>query len=374
MKNISIENYKCLKNLRLNSLRRVNLIVGMNNSGKSTLLEAISIFAANGEITQLKKVLENRGIIFNFNREEENAAEREMENFSTLFTGLIDDSPIMNQISLSSDISNSDTQIVSIKFATIVTEEVRTSRSGEMVTKRRVVRNDELPLMGDYYLEECLSVDQNHNNYAYLFGNRVVKGMPAKRLFPCEHVLTSDILSKTNPVYFDNIALGVYEKELINALRIIEPTIENINFLKEQTRRVIIPREDNRVPYVICGQNKKRQRLSTMGDGINRILSIVLAMLNCENGVFLIDEFDNGLHYSVQTKLWRMIYHLAERLNIQVFATTHSDDCIKSFIEADENSEGKLIRLENRGGEIVAVSYEEKDELEYIATSNIEVR
>ena len=66
-----------------------------------------------------------------------------------------------------------------------------------------------------------------------------------------------------------------------------------------------------------------------MGDGINRILTIILAMVNCENGYLLIDEFENGLHYSVQEKLWEIIFYLAKRLNIQVFATTHSNDTIE---------------------------------------------
>ena len=70
-----------------------------------------------------------------------------------------------------------------------------------------------------------------------------------------------------------------------------------------------------------------------MGDGINRILTIILAMLNCENGVLLIDEFENGLHYSVQHQLWKVINDLSTKLNVQVFATTHSMDTLRSLSE-----------------------------------------
>jgi AAA15 family ATPase/GTPase len=68
-----------------------------------------------------------------------------------------------------------------------------------------------------------------------------------------------------------------------------------------------------------------------MGDGMNRILTIILALVNSDNGCLLIDEFENGLHYTVQENLWRIIFHLSKELNIQVFATTHSEDCIKGF-------------------------------------------
>ena len=79
-----------------------------------------------------------------------------------------------------------------------------------------------------------------------------------------------------------------------------------------------------------------------MGDGINRILTIILSMVNVENGYFFIDEFENGLHYSVQKDLWKMIFYLAEKLNIQVFATTHSSDCINAFQEVINDSKIKI--------------------------------
>ena len=113
-----------------------------------------------------------------------------------------------------------------------------------------------------------------------------------------------------------------------------------------------------------------------MGDGINRILTIILSMLNCRDGILLVDEFENGLHYSVQTVLWELVCRLAQQLNIQVFATTHSNDCIKSFLSATQNNRNlsRLIRLEQRKSGEVAVMYDEADELDYINFNNIETR
>ena len=112
-----------------------------------------------------------------------------------------------------------------------------------------------------------------------------------------------------------------------------------------------------------------------MGDGINRILTIIFAMVNCESGYLLIDEFENGLHYSVQEKLWEIIFHLAERLNIQVFATTHSLDCVEAFAtvlnsEKQGKDDGVMIRLENYGGNIEATVYD-ADEIQ--ATTRVHV-
>ena len=111
-----------------------------------------------------------------------------------------------------------------------------------------------------------------------------------------------------------------------------------------------------------------------MGDGINRILTIILAMLNCKGGVLLLDEFETGLHYSVQGELWKVIFMLADELDIQVFATSHSTDCIKSFADSNEQGVGMLFRLEERKGMVSVVSYGDSEELKFATTNNIEMR
>lgn len=74
--------------------------------------------------------------------------------------------------------------------------------------------------------------------------------------------------------------------------------------------------------------------LYSLGDGMYRALGIALALANARNGILLIDEFENGLYYTVQPDIWQLIFQVARRLNIQVFATTHSWDCIEAFQQA----------------------------------------
>ena len=115
-----------------------------------------------------------------------------------------------------------------------------------------------------------------------------------------------------------------------------------------------------------------------MGDGINRILTIILAMVNCENGYLFVDEFENGLHHSVQEKLWEIIFYLSERLNIQVFATTHSNDTIKAFGEVAnsklEYSDAQLIQLRNVKGIISAVLFNTDDVETAMETDYLDLR
>ena len=112
-----------------------------------------------------------------------------------------------------------------------------------------------------------------------------------------------------------------------------------------------------------------------MGEGMNRMLGIALALVNAKDGMLLIDEVDTGLHYSVLPDLWRLIFEVAHRLNVQVFATSHSWDCIQAFQQAADNTEeeGVLVRLETRKDGVGAVTFDER-ELAIVTREQIEVR
>ncbi|MBL8971571.1 MAG: ATP-binding protein [Myxococcales bacterium] len=121
--------------------------------------------------------------------------------------------------------------------------------------------------------------------------------------------------------------------------------------------------------------------LRSLGDGFGRILQLVLKLLPARGGFLLIDEFENGLHFSVQEKLWTLLLRMAERLDIQVFATTHSWDCIESFTRAahaNKAAEGLLFRLGHSvrtsdRGLIIATVFDE-DQLYSITQADVEVR
>ncbi|MCY4304500.1 MAG: AAA family ATPase [Aestuariivita sp.] len=115
--------------------------------------------------------------------------------------------------------------------------------------------------------------------------------------------------------------------------------------------------------------------LKRLGDGVQRLLGIALALANCQNGILLIDEVENGIHYSILPKLWDMIFKTAQEGNIQVIAATHSWDCISSFTHSALATDqvGTLVRLEKDEDDLYPVHYSEED-LEIIAKHNIEVR
>lgn len=342
---LQIKNYKNLKNLELESLEKVNLVIGKNNTGKSSLLEAISLFITNGKYAQIDKILKNRDLQLN------NIFENNFYAIATLF----------NNFKIKFDVSNiieitNKTDSIRLKFVKYIETEVDDGN------KLKVLVNDNETSDNEFKIG--FSVEKNQKKIIYAIERRLIYISDNKENI--QYINSRDFNIK-NGLLFDSIALTEKENYVIETLQILEPNIERLTFVEIQNERKAVIKLKN---------NDKITPLSSMGDGINRIFSIILALVNSENGYLLIDEFENGLHYSVQEKLWEIIFYLSEKLNIQVFATTHSNDCIDSFENVLNNSKknkGKIIKLELYKGDVKEVSYN-ASELKIATEQNIEIR
>ena len=168
---------------------------------------------------------------------------------------------------------------------------------------------------------------------------------------------------------WDGIALSDNEQEVVRALRIIDPRISKVTMVGGEGGR------RHRTAFVRTDAIPRPIPLRLFGDGMNRLFAMILALVNARGKLMLVDEFENGLHHTAQLNAWRTIFRLAETLDTQVFATTHSWDTIEAFQEAATESPdtGVLLRLSRRGEEIVPTVFAE-DEVAIAARERIEVR
>ena len=116
--------------------------------------------------------------------------------------------------------------------------------------------------------------------------------------------------------------------------------------------------------------------LMSLGDGVVRLFGVALALANSRDGFLLIDEVENGIHYSLQRDFWKMVMQTAYANNVQVFATTHSWDCVVGFASAMselEDVDGALVRLDRKNGRLRAREYSVRN-LMIAAEQGIEVR
>lgn len=156
-----------------------------------------------------------------------------------------------------------------------------------------------------------------------------------------------------NARLWQKIDLTEKEEKVAEILRIIEPSIVRVSVdTADGSAKVRLSNSPKPVP------------LKNFGEGMNRLLTIALGLVSAENDMLLIDEIDIGLHHSVQRTLWEIVFQKARDLNVQVFATTHSSDCVAAFSDVASKPEyvgmGNYMRLERsrKDGEIVAVEYD----------------
>jgi ABC-type microcin C transport system duplicated ATPase subunit YejF len=169
--------------------------------------------------------------------------------------------------------------------------------------------------------------------------------------------------------FWDRVALTEEEDLSLKALRLTGNGIDRVAVVGEEkpgnSRRVVVKLRDHPRPVP----------LKSLGDGVTRLFAAALALANSRDGFLIVDEAENGIHYSVQRDFWRLIMRAAHQHNVQVLATTHSSDCVRGFARAaaEINAEGVYVRLERDGDQVRAVGYTE-EELETVAEQGIEVR
>jgi len=373
---LNIKNYRNLKELTINSLSAVNLITGKNNTGKSSLLEAIAIYATKGDLSLIYQLLGDRGENFSQIKSNNNSTESNIRTLSSLFSNRLVGFDVNDSISIGSQESNlfgeglSSENSVSLRFVKYF-EEIQRDTLGDITARKRTLLQSDVDKNFANFKIGIEIRTGNSSNILSLDEGRPYrikyKGLVNYERF--QFIRSRNIDKEINGKLFDDITLTEKEQYIIDALRIIEPSTERIAFVEES------PGE--RTAVIKLSNAKGVLPLRSMGDGMNRILTIILGLVNSDNGFFLIDEFENGLHYTVQEHLWNIIFKLSQKLNVQVFITTHSEDCISGFetvLNSTNNTfDGKLIRLDNENGTIKQVEFN-ASELKIASDHNIETR
>lgn len=164
---------------------------------------------------------------------------------------------------------------------------------------------------------------------------------------------------------WEHISLTPKEDDVIEILRIIEPQLDKFRF------------DNRKAKILIKGQNAPIP-LKKAGEGLNRLLSLALAIVSAKGKMLLIDEFEVGLHHSIQEKLWLAIFQYAKKWDIQVFVTTHSEDSVKAFYDVGstpqyQNMVNFLTLKRKKNGDIEAINFD-MEELETALLGNIELR
>lgn len=337
IRSLRIQNFKCFEDFTMENIGQFNLIVGANNSGKTSLLEALLIASGKGGDYLYQSLRKRFGFEsaqngkdeFNFiqllkSRNSNDALKLQLDydgfykwwELNSMYLSEIRDEPEINDVLLK-------------LYGSQEVAEFR-NESGFVVSK---------------------SVDSAYNDYKYpgemkFIGIVRLRGQEFELrkgdflpLIGASDFHRSDLVSAyTSSIQQDKER----KKAFVDVMKIIIPELDDI-----EPTEGIVPwgsviglwlRSENRIVP-----------LAEFGDGTVRLFRIVLTMFYLNGGLhprlLLIDEVDYGIHQNLLPQFWEKLIEMAFRLDIQLFMTTHNDECVKAYWKAFESDE-----LKNRWG------------------------
>lgn len=325
LNDISIENFRGFADLKLNGLGRVNLVVGRNNTGKTSLLEAISVIANASSLKDLPGTFR----------------------------------------------ANPGGSVGPRFYRWLIRDGAPDSSSAQLSCKATD---------GEWRLELLRNAGGSPTPSGKV---SVWKGEGLQALTLREHlralrVRAVSVQHRAPEAMVEAFAEAVRptegEAQMESLLRSVDNRVKSIRLDYSQNATPAGPKP---APFIVVDMGlSERVPLAQAGQGIYRLVVIFSELLGQKPQVCFVDEIENGIHYTVLPQVWKGIAEVAERLDVQVFATTHSRECLQAAHEAFSTRPNydlrviQLFRLEDRtDGRVL-----DRAHIEAAVAGDIEVR
>lgn len=354
-----ITNFRCFQKLEIGNLERINLIAGVNNVGKTALLEALFLHcgAYNPELTLRLNAF--RGI---------ESIKIELSRWAeTPWDSLFHDFDTTKLVELIGENEETFRRVLRLKVVRKAEELDQISRFIQPGGNK----SKGIPLSAEATKVLMLEFEEGKKTGKHYMildpsGLRIEPISPSPpfpAFFQTDRVI---ITHQDTAERFGNLEKQGKQDVLLGALQVIEPRLRRLAVIVEGG----IPILQGDIGF------SRYIPLPLMGGGMVRLAALVLYVSNAPNGVVLVDEIENGLHHTILSEVWRAIGEVAQQFNTQVFATTHSLECIiaahKAFAEGGIY-DFRLHRLDRRKETILAITYDQGT-LEAAIETGLEVR
>lgn len=292
IKELYIKSFRGIRDLELSDLGEINILLGKNNSGKTSLLEAIGIIENPFELGSIIHVGKQREILNNQN------------SSYTIFKNMLNKSS--NDIDIKGTIKEKKFELyISGKKISVITEIAYTPIVEGFEGKAKID-------FGELSKTENIRILQTDNNFI------VSSNM---NILPIIHIAPIDHLLENSP---NEVIKKGKKKELIQLLSIFDKDIIGLEMVEENKKTV---------PFI---EHKKLglMPLSTYGDGLKKVLLLGSSIIKAEKGVLLIDEVETAIHTDALVDVFKWFVKACKRYRVQVFMTTHSIEVIDAILES----------------------------------------
>ncbi|WP_417911729.1 AAA family ATPase [Candidatus Electronema sp. TJ] len=324
---LEIKNFRGFSEYKIDDVGQVNLLVGTNNCGKTSILEAVQLLKSSGDPYVLFSILAQRGEqILQADRP---SSQRLDVDLCRLFYGF--------ELTRQSYFVISCINEAVEKFSATIKQ---VSPAQLSLFESEIENQYYHPRLNPYQLNLSWGNKNEIIENDYPFSkNRGISYESIRRLSfksisteegNVKYVPASSLSTQNTLELFDKTILNPEEELVLEAVKIIEPDIIRLAPISGSSSSSVIFRGG-----IVVKSSKWEERIpiGSFGDGIWRLLGLALSLVGAKDGILLIDEIDTGLHHTVMSKMWKLICATARKLNVQVFATTHSRDCWETLAD-----------------------------------------
>ncbi|OBQ36910.1 MAG: recombination protein F [Anabaena sp. MDT14b] len=378
LENVTIHQFRGLRDLELENLGRINLLVGLNNSGKTSVLEALSVYCHPLDIKVWLSTARQReqdigvyrtrlldAIRWLFTHNSASTLEPDKPIILISSTGLFSVKKLrasyeeMEQISLSEEsnirnISNEE-EIENDNEQEIENEDTPRVRKG--INLEIGVFADDIDDAGDgYYQLSLLGEPPMFIKNFPLWEDEHLYRLSGKREPSLKTSVVTPSSHRSEVGQFRLLSEATFQNFKSDVVKLLQQMDNNISDIE-----ILLPPESMSSRFNIYIQHKKLglAPVSTFGDGIRRLLHIALKLASVKGGILLIDELESTIHTEALQNSFQWLVKWCTEMDVQLFATTHSLEAVDALLEVTESdSDLVLYRLEPKEGKTKVVRHD----------------
>lgn len=352
-KKFSIENFRVFKKIDFDEMRRINLISGINGSGKSALIETIFLSLDLNNPICLMRPFQWRGIPLSGN------------DLQLLFPDISKAARILAgtqsgevDINLTygrpdKDVIFTASQNVDPNARSAISQLASNKIDGVTIVANKSISNEQ----NRWFVSQA---GENINATGVGTGNPIsVRGVYLSQFAPVSPQESADRISQL-------IKQGKKQK-ILQYMRLMSPAIKDVAVFQDGAIAQI---------YVTLADEAFRP-LALMGGGLRAFIELVISVMSSSNGVVFVDELDSALHFSIIPKLWSVIAQISNDENVQIFAIAHSRETIASAAlgikNAGRSNDFQYVRIDDMDSHHRCVRYS-MEELESAIELHVEIR